>query len=992
MADLEPRIRQLGETLFDRMAGNTPGLFDKAWWSGQVLEWAMRDPGFKTEMFRFVDVFPVLQTPEAIGQHIREYLLRPGLAVPTAIKLALKGAHVSKFAMKVAASQIAKNLEGMAHGFIAGTDAASAMPKLLDMRAQQLGFTVDLLGEATVSDGEAQAYVARYAALIDGLADAAHAWPEVPLLDADDRGAIPRVNVSVKLSAMDSQLDPLNFEASVEAAARRLIPLFERARARGVFVNLDLEDYQLKDLTLAVFRRVVEAPSLAGFEHMGVVIQAYLRDAEADLAALIKWARKTAKRRITVRLVKGAYWDYETVHAHQEGWPAPVWLDKAASDATFERCTALLMAHHKHVRSAIASHNVRSLAVAMAWAEHHRVPHNGYEIQCLFGMAEPIKAACVAMGHRVRVYAPVGELIPGMAYLVRRLLENTSNEGWLRQGFVEAASLDVLLARPAPTAHDPMLRAVPGACTDAHDPGPFVNEPLREVRRPEPRAALTRAVQQVGKRLGKVYGPIINGALHKTGYTLASVDPADGETVVGTVHLARLGEADEALAAAQAAWPAWREQTWTQRAALIFKFAANLRAERDALTALMVREVGKPWREADGDVCEAIDFCEYYGRQALQLGAGLALQPDLPGETNHLLYEPRGVALVIAPWNFPLAIPTGMVVAALVAGNAVILKPAEQAMVIASRVVTLAHQAGVPVGALQFLPGRGEEIGAHLVAHKDVNTIAFTGSKAVGLEIWRQAGITHPGQRSLKRVVCEMGGKNAIIIDDDADIDEAVKGVVHSAFGYAGQKCSACSRVIVLDAIYDRFVGRLVDAVGSLELGPPVHPGVALGPVIDRESHARLLAAIEAGKRTAQLLVGGAAQTPGWFIEPTVFGDVEPHDPLATDELFGPILAVLRVPDFDAALDLANATDYALTGGVFSRSPSHIERARRAYRVGNLYLNRSCTGAVVGRQPFGGAAMSGGGTKAGGPDYLHNFVNARTITENTLRRGFIPET
>lgn len=985
----EDRVRAIGEELFARMQGNTPGVFDKAWWSGQVLEWAMKDPAFKTEMFRFVDVFPVLDGPEEIGRHIQEYLLRPGINPPTVIKMALKGANLGRLAMRVAAGQIAKNMTGMAKNFIAGTEAADAFEALAGMRSQRLAFTVDLLGEATVSEAEADAYAARYRDLITGLAERTRDWKPDPLLDRDDAGPIPRVNVSIKASAMYSQFDPLDFEGSVEAAARRLLPLFELARSKGVFLNLDMEQHALKDLTLALFERVVEAQP-DRWSDAGVVIQAYHRQAEADLTRIIKWAKKQ-KRRITVRLVKGAYWDYETVRAAQEGWPSPVWLDKADSDACFERCAALMLGNHKHIRSAIGSHNVRSLAFAIATAEKQRVPIDGYEIQCLYGMAEPIKAACVERGHRVRVYAPIGELIPGMAYLVRRLLENTSNESWLRQGFAEGRSQDELLAAPEARGRDPMLRAVPPAETPADDPPPFVNEPLRDFVDPDVRAAFAKAVARSDKQLGRTLTPIIDGKAIQTGKTLDSLDPSDGRAI-GTVHLARVAEADRAVAAAKAYWPTWRDTPARARARCLFRLAAKMRAERDALSALMVREVGKPWGQADADVVEAIDFCEYYAREMLRLATPRLMQ-RLPGETNHLSYRGRGVCVAITPWNFPLAIFTGLVTAPLVAGNCVIAKPAEQSMLIAARMVELAYAAGVPAGALQLVPGIGEDVGAHLVAHRDVSTIAFTGSKAVGLAIWKAAGQTDPGQARLKRVVCEMGGKNAIIIDSDADLDEAVHGVVYSAFGFAGQKCSAASRVIVLAEQYDAFVERLAEATRSIVLGPARDPASALGPVIDAESQRRLMGAIEAARqRGNRVLVGGEpVDRPGFFVPPTVFVDVDPSDPLAREELFGPVLAIIRAADFEQAVEIFNGTDYALTGGLFSRSPARIERAREALDVGNLYINRSITGAVVGRQPFGGSRMSGGGTKAGGPDYLINFLDPRTVTENTLRRGFAPE-
>ncbi len=991
MTPYESRITAIGAELFKGMEGNSPGVFNKAWWSGQVLDWAMKDPDFKTEMFRFVDVFPVLDTPEEINRHIQEYLLQPGLKVPTVIKMALKGAGLGKLAMRMASGQIAKNLEGMAKNFIAGVDAQSAYPTLEKMRKQGQGFTVDLLGEATVSEAEADAYVARYRDLINGLADRAIQWKAHEALDTDDRGPIPVVNVSIKPSAMYSQLDVLDYEASVATATERLLPVFQLARERGVFLNLDMESHSLKDLTLSMFKRVLEHPSMAGFENAGVVIQAYHREAENDLRELIEWASKHGTR-ITVRLVKGAYWDYETVKAQQEGWPSPVWLDKSDSDACFERCVDLMLSNHQHLRSAIGSHNVRSIACAIAAAEHYGVPENGYEIQCLYGMAEPIKAACVDRGLRLRVYCPVGELIPGMAYLVRRLLENTSNESWLRQGFAEGVSQETLLGQPDVVDRNAMLRAVPAELTDENEPAPFCNEPLRDFTQRPVRHAFRDAVEAFRGQMGQVWTPIINGQPVETGQLMDSINPSDGSTVVGRVHMAGIEEAEAAVAGAQAAFADWRATPARERAALLFRVASLMRKRRDELSAVMTFEVGKPWREADADVAEAIDFLEYYGREMLRLDEPRLMQV-LPGEMNHLSYQARGVCVVIAPWNFPLAILAGMASAAVVTGNTVILKPAEQSMVIGARLMALFLEAGVPSGVMQFLPGLGETVGAHLVAHRDVTNIVFTGSRAVGLEIWRTAGNTLPGQPALKRVVCEMGGKNGLIVDSDADLDEAVEGTLHSAFGFAGQKCSACSRAIVLAEHYDEFVERLSEAARSLTFGPTDDPGPAFGPVVDETSHRRLRGVIDdAVARGVRLVVGGEVdERAGYFVAPTIFADVDPDDVLATEEFFGPILAVIKADDFDHALAIANGTEYALTGGLFSRSPKRIARTRTEFRVGNLYINRSITGAIVGRQPFGGGSMSGGGTKAGGPDYLLQFLDPRTITENTLRRGFAPE-
>ena len=987
----ESRAGEIGHDLFKRMKGQKPGVFNKAWWQGQVMEWSMRDEDFKTEMFRFVDVFPVLKTPDDVYRHLEEYLMRPGLKVPGVIKAALKGAGLAGFMKGTATRQIMKQMEGMARNFICGIDGSDALKTLRSLRKQHQAFTVDLLGEATTAEHEAELYVQRYRSLIETLADQCAQWRKLSQLDTDDQGSLPRVNVSIKVSAMYSQLDPLAFEESVEAAAQRLIPLFELAASRGVFLNLDMEHYAFKSLTYALFKRVLEEPSLANYEHAGVVVQAYLRDSEHDLRDLITWAKGCGKR-ITIRLVKGAYWDYETIHAHQEGWEAPVWLDKADSDIQFERLSAIMLEHHAYIRSAIGSHNIRSISVACAAAEYYQVPLNGFEVQCLYGMAEPIKAACANYGIRVRTYAPVGELIPGMAYLVRRLLENTSNEGWLKQGFADDANPAQLLAPPQAMNREGMLRDIPEPISTLADLKPFVNEPLRDFTFERVRQDFATALQRVEEQLGQDYHSIIAGQELTEGQRLASVNPSKPSEVIGQVTLAGVEDAHRAVESAERAWIKWSSRSVEERATWLLKLAGALRKVRDELAAWMVLEVGKTWREADADVAEGIDFCEYYAREALRLGTPILMQ-DLPGELNHMSYVSRGVCAVIAPWNFPFAILAGMSVAAAVTGNAVLIKPAEQSMVIAAKFAQLAHEAGIPSDAFQLIFGRGETVGAELVRHPRVQTIVFTGSRAVGLEIYREAGVTYPGQPGLKRVICEMGGKNALIVDNDADLDEAVVGIVKSAFGFAGQKCSACSRVIIVDPLYDDLVERLVNAALSLQVGESRDRSVAFGPVIDEESFHRLKDRIEEGHTRGNVLVGGVVtDVEGYLIHPTIIADLNPDDPIVTEEHFGPLITLHRASSFDEALDLANNSPYALTGGLFSRSPVNIQEARQRYIVGNLYINRTITGAVVGRQPFGGFKMSGGGTKAGGPDYLLQFLNARTITENTQRRGFAPPT
>ena len=731
---LEASIQEIGQAIFRNMPKESPSVFKKDFWNGKIMEWSMRDEAFKVEMFRFVDVFPVLQTPESIARHIQEYFCREDQDFPALIQFGLKQVSPGSLIAKTAAKQIDKNIKGMAYGFVAGEDAKDALPRIKKMRKNGLAFTVDLLGESTVSEAEAEDYQRRYMELIGTLADAAADWKPDPLLDSDPHGAIPRVNVSIKISALFSQIDPLDPAGSIAGVKARLLPLFELAKARGVFLNLDMEQYELKDLTLALFKDLMLEPSLEGWSDAGVVIQAYLRDSLADTHALCAWARETGKR-ISVRLVKGAYWDYETLHAQQHGWPIPVYQNKWETDANYEACAKVLLDHHAHLRTSIASHNVRSMACAMAYAQSLGIPPSGLELQMLYGMAEPMKKGLRSMGYRVRDYVPVGELVPGMAYLVRRLLENTSNEGFLRAKFVEDVDPATLLQAPASKGQD-----VP-------DPSPtseFLNEAHTDFAKADRRQAFAAAISSVRGQLGAHYPMVIGGEERRGETALHSKNPSRAEELVGTVACATREDAESAIRSSYGAFPAWSQRTASERAAYLRRLADVMRARRDELSAWMVFEVGKNWREADADTAEAIDFCDYYAQEAERLMSAPKRLGNYPGELNQLFYQPMGVGVVIAPWNFPLAILTGMTMAAVAAGNCAVMKPAEQSPVIAAKLMELIREAGFPDGVVNFLPGIGEDVGAYLVEHPWTRFIAFTGSRDVGLHILRTAYTTRP--------------------------------------------------------------------------------------------------------------------------------------------------------------------------------------------------------------------------------------------------------
>jgi len=964
------------------------GIVSSSWWSERMLEWAMSHPSFKTQLFRFVDVFPATTDDDDVVRHLDEYL-HGGEDVPRFLDLGLDVAGHVPLGKAAAATLARRSITRVAEQFIVGQTPAEAVSGLRGLWTGGRAFTVDLLGEKTLTEADADRYANRVGELLRTLTAAAPRWPGDPHLETDDLGPLPRVNVSVKPTALATRYGPLTRADGLAGAKARLRPLLAEAAAAGAYVHFDAEHYDVKDLTLQLFRELLDEPGLAGL-HAGVVIQAYLKDSHEDLADLVAWAagRRTP---VTVRLVKGAYWDTETVQSQAEGWPVPVFAEKVQTDANYERCARLLHDNHGAVRAAFGTHNLRSLAYAVEYARSLGIPDNGYEIQLLYGMAEPLHAAVRKMGLRLRVYAPVGELVPGMAYLVRRLLENTANESFVRRRFVEGQDLEALLAPPLVEHLPERDQQAHRAATDPKAPTEYEPEPVGEWRRATVRATMAAAVSGGHPQaFGASVPASIGGRAVTTVEEIESHDPASPSTIVARSARCGPAEAEEALEAARRAWPAWRRTTARQRAAVLFRAAQWMRERRFSLAALEVFEAGKPWRDADADVCEAIDFCEYYGREMVRLDDGAPVQSP-PGEHNSLRYQARGIGVVIAPWNFPLAIPTGMVVAALVTGNAVLFKPAEQTPAIAAKLVEALAAGGLPEGVLAFLPGLGEEVGAYLVDHPEVSFIAFTGSKPVGLGIVETAAKVRPGQRHVKRVIAEMGGKNALVVDADADLDQAVPIAVGSAFGYAGQKCSACSRLIALDEVYDELVERVVGATRLLRVGHPREMAVDVGPLIDAEAHERVRSYVDLAPEEGEVVLGGGAvPEQGYFVSPTVVAGVRPGGRLAREEIFGPVLSVFRAGSFDEAIALANDTEFALTAGLVSRSPAHIRHAATELRAGNVYINRSITGAVVGRQPFGGYGLSGVGSKAGGPDYLLQFLEPRTVSENTLRQGFAP--
>ncbi len=972
---LEKEALKMEQNLFGKPTKSLQAnLFSKKWWYGRLLRWTLSNPEFKTQMFRFVDVFASLKTPKDITFFLKEYLGEE-LKGEKGQKMSQLIAHGASFVSpNLVSTFVSKQMKEMSRLFIIGENISSAYPTLTQMRKNKTGFTLDLLGEIALSEAEAQHYQEQYLQIIHELSQHSKDWSSEPIIDQDDRGAIPKVNLSIKVSSLDSLINPTAWQFSQNQIKNKLRPILKMAMDTHTFINIDMEQYAYKNLVLTAFKELILEKNFKDYPHFGLVIQAYLKDSLKDVQELKHFVQKRPAG-LVIRLVKGAYWDYELISARQKNWPCPVYLTKAETDQNFLSCAECILKHYPSLRLAIGSHNTHSIARTLYIAQQMKIPQTALEIQMLYGMSEPFKHALIQKNYRFREYCPIGFPIPGMAYLVRRLLENTSNESFLRQ----QSSIHSTPSVP-PKKTTPIVQKS------------WENAPLCDFSLPVHRECFQKALTDWKAKLPLEVPVVINHQLQFKTEKKVRENPSNLCQTVVKMSLADLNDCEQAIKESLKTFPLWNDTSVKKRSQLLFQLANQMEKNRYTLSALQVLEVGKSWESADADVCEAIDFCRYYAEEAIRL-----CQPKLTdcvlGEENFYSYRGRGVCAVIAPWNFPLAILTGMTVASLVSGNTVCIKPAEQSSATGYELMKLLLNCGIPKGVVHFLPGHGELVGAYLAKHKDIAIVSFTGSQEVGCSILEESYRLRDEQKNLikkqnlKKCIVEMGGKNIIIVDDSADLDLAVAGVLESAFGFQGQKCSACSRVAVAESIREVFTKRLLQAVESLPIGSAEDPKNKIGPVIDAEALQKINLYIEEGKKTSRLLTKRNPLKETYFIPPVIFTDVPSDSRLLREEIFGPVLVLIPFSNLDQAITIANDCKFALTGGFYSRSPSRIEQIKRNLQVGNLYINRSCTGAIVKRHPFGGFKMSGLGSKAGGPDYLKQFMNPVVTTENTVRKG-----
>ncbi len=988
---LTPSIRQIERTLVRQSHQHAPRLGGHRWWTRLLLDWSTRDDQFKVQLFRFIDVLPALKTDEQFVRLLHEYFDEVR-SLPSPLRWLLTHSLNNPLMARIGTRVLRYQFLKMAYTFMAGASVERSFPTLTHLWNDRVACSIDLLGEATVSETEADRYYQRCLHTLTFLEKATLKWHAQPLLEHDHLGPLPRIQLSIKLSALYSQLDPLDVQASYEGIAPRLRSLIEKAQTIPASITFDMEQAELGPIIVDVFTRVFSEPQFQDYPHASIALQAYLRNSAHTLETLLSWG-KTREVPFGIRLVKGAYWDSEVIRYRQRGWPVPVYLKKHETDANYQTLAKTILEHSACVRPAFGSHHIPTLAYVQALSAHLHFRPETCEYQMLYGMAEPLRESIVEQGFRFRVYTPIGELIPGMAYLVRRLLENTANESVIHghDPTSECQPDDLVFpVSPDPEENEnPLAQSAPSLPEPAPQ-APFSNEPHTDFSREETHHPITQAFARIMPQLGHTQTYSVAGNVPCHGPTLVSCNPSQPDQMIAAFPTILPADIDPLIQKAQAHLASWRRVPASTRAEYLFRVAALMRNHRAELTAWEILETGKPWREADADVAEAIDFLEFYGRDMCRLGQPLRLGTE-PGELNHRVFLPRGLALVLPPWNFSLAIPTGLVSAALVTGNIVLFKPSERAPMMGYHLSRLFREAGLPEGVLHFLPG-GPDLGKMLVQHPAIQVIAFTGSQTVGLSILREASQLTPGQRHVKHVIAEMGGKNAIIVDETADLDEAVAGVLESATGYQGQKCSACSRVFVLQSVYPVFLERLKEAASCIPIGPPIHPKSRMGPLIDARALKSIRHYVELGKQDGRCLLDRQIMGPGYFQGPVILTNLPPSHPVVQEEIFGPVVVVFKVSTIQEACSLANDSPFALTGGIYTRSPATLQLARERLEVGNLYLNRPITGSLVGRQPFGGHRLSGIGKKAGGHGYLEQFMVEKIITENTLRRGFAPTT
>lgn len=933
-AATERRIRQLGQEIFARAFRAEPGPLNAAWWQRRLLDAVMQDESLKLRMFQFIETLPRLRSPESVAGHMRQYLRNgESASSPLARLVALTTSFSSERSLRARAMAAAADFgsQKMAATFIAGTTPAEAVASVVAMRRRRMAFTMDVLGETVLCRGDADAFAQVYLDLIDGLTDAAPDWAAEPLLDEAPFGPSPRVNVSVKLSAFTSRFDPIAPQSAAEDVRQRLRPILARARQRGAFVNIDMEHFAVRDLTLDLFMDVLGEPQFRDWTDVGIVVQAYLRDSERDLHRLLEWVRRRGAP-ISVRLVKGAYWDFETAHARALGWPSPVWSEKWESDRQFERLAALMLANTEWIRPAFASHNVRSIAAALAMAEAMKLPPRTLEFQMLYGMGDPLKQALVELGQRVRIYTPFGDLIPGMAYFIRRLLENTANEGFLRQSFSQHLPLHMLLA--APGRDESRAHPSGGVAREARSP----DAPLDFAQEPQ-RDAFAAALDELPR--GRAIGPSIAGITSAGRRTEPVPNPSRPSELAGLVDIAANADIERAIRTAQSATKHWSTFGSAHRTQVLRRFVEALRSRRPALTATLVTGLGLTWRQADAEVAS--------GLQALgrlmngNVDSDVLLRDFEFGEGPTSDGHP--IALM-ASAHRPFELTIQWLGYWLLQGRAVVLAADPIRSLPASFVIEALGECGIDPQVVSFLPVDAE--GLPVVAASPHAVPMFLSH----FDKFHATQSGQPPRDALRRGWMYRPSRPVVIVDSDTNLDEAVSGTLATSLRFAGQRFDRIASVIVVGAAYEEFLSRIAAVGSELTVGAADDPATQVGPLESAAAVAGARAALRTirdGKTRGYEtpLRSEVTATGGYFAAPTIVADVSPRDPLWSMSVGAPIMALTPAAKFDDALSIAAGRPERCVATLYTRSPDHILRFDERLSDAVRFVNRKTHAGVL---------------------------------------------
>lgn len=981
---VEARTREIGEGLCDRLTARAPSIFHGRWWEDRLIAWAAEDEAVKVQLLRLIDVLPVLRDHQSIAEHLEEYYAEVREHLPWAARVGLDLSTNNSILSRALAYNARTNAARMAKRFVAGADLTEGLQTARRLRRQGLSCGFHIATRPVLCDADADHYQKTCISLIEEGSDPVEEWPASATLDDNHLGPIPRLHISIQLSHLDPCFSAIDFAGSKKRVLKRLKPILQTAADHHAFVQFEAERQSEKSLASEIIRDVLNSKIFKPLADVGVTVETSSRDCESELKTLLAWVKKR-KTPISVKLMSGRHRDLELRRIDSRVAPAKIATTVDEAESEFESQARFLMKNAEWLHPVLAPRELRSVSHGLAWADEYKVPRPAIEIAFPFGSQEELAQLLAESGLRVRINCPLGPGVGTLSRLAKHQLENSSDNTFLRPNISDTNSVETLLMKPgSQTVVEPVDEETES----------FTHEPRTDFSVAENRDAMSQALADARDDFGQTYPLVIDGKSSESRSSVSSRNPSNTKEIVGHVASASADQAADAVEGAKRTFPQWATSETSNRCEYVELIAAEIRERRFELAAWICLEVGMTWEDAENEVATAIDYCMFYAAEMRRLD--VAQECDLNGEENRYSYRPCGVAVVMGSWRSPLASLTGMLAAAIVTGNTVVMKPAEQSSVVAARLMDVIRNAGVPDGVVNFLPGVGEDIGPELVGSPDVQLVLYNGTYDVGTEINRLAAETDHRQDSIRRVVAELSGNNAIIVDKDADLDDAIPDILSSAFDFAGQKAASCSRVIVLETIHKEFVERLVEAAGSLQIGLAEDAATRVGPVISDDARKEMEQLVESVDEESEeeIVFSGEAGKPGKdgaFANPMIVTGIDPESNLAQQEISGPLLSVIRVRNLDDAFAAANATRFALAGGVYSRSPSTLKRARIEFHVGNLFLNRTITDSKVQRQPFGGYRMSGTGVCSGGPDYLLNFLIPVNVSENTTRRGIEPK-